>query len=84
MQKYLLSIILLYISFSSTPLKAQYSPTSPYLQNPTLAIGYTDSCAQFWLQTWDEQIGGFFTNIDKFGNVITNWGTNKNMLTQSR
>jgi mannose/cellobiose epimerase-like protein (N-acyl-D-glucosamine 2-epimerase family) len=84
MKIFLLSFILLYISFTSTLLKAQYSPTSPYLQNPILAIGYTDSCAQFWLQTWDEQIGGFFTNIDKFGNVITNWGTNKNMLTQSR
>jgi mannose/cellobiose epimerase-like protein (N-acyl-D-glucosamine 2-epimerase family) len=84
MKIFLLSLILLFISFSSTPLKAQYTPTSPYLQNPTLAIGYTDSCAQFWLQTWDEQLGGFFTNIDKFGSVITNWGTNKNMLTQSR
>ncbi|MGB5287321.1 MAG: AGE family epimerase/isomerase [Ignavibacteriaceae bacterium] len=65
-------------------LNAQYIPISPYIQNPVLAIGYTDSCAQFWLQTWDNQLGGFFTNIDKFGNVITGWGTNKNMLTQSR
>jgi len=84
MQKFLLSFILLYVSFVNTSLKAQYIPTSPYLQNPVLAIGYTDSCAQFWLQTWDEQIGGFFTNIDKYGNVLTGWGTNKNMLTQSR
>ena len=65
-------------------LRAQYVPTSPYIQNPELAIGYTDSCAQFWLQTWDSQLGGFFTNIDKDGSVITGWGTNKNMLTQSR
>ncbi len=72
------SVVFYSLSFS------QYTPTSPYLQNPDLAIGYTDSCAHFWLQTWDEQLGGFFTNIDKFGNVITNWGTNKNMLTQSR
>jgi mannose/cellobiose epimerase-like protein (N-acyl-D-glucosamine 2-epimerase family) len=84
MNKLLLSLILLYISFSSTQLKAQYDPTSPYLQNPTLAIGYTDSCANFWLQTYDDVLGGFFTNIDKYGNVITSWGTNKNMLTQSR
>ncbi len=49
-----------------------------------MAIGYTDSCANFWIQTWDSKIGGFFTNIDKYGNVITAWGTNKNMLTQSR
>ena len=65
-------------------LRAQYIPTSPYIQNPELAIGYADSCAQFWLQTWDSQLGGFFTNIDKDGSVISGWGTNKNMLTQSR
>lgn len=75
-------IILLLFIYSAS--YAQYSPSSPYLQNPELAIGYTDSCARFWLQTWDENLGGFFTNIDKYGNVITNWGTNKNMLTQSR
>jgi mannose/cellobiose epimerase-like protein (N-acyl-D-glucosamine 2-epimerase family) len=63
---------------------AQYVPTSPYLINPQLAVGYVDSCAQFWLQTWNEPSGGFFTNIDRTGNVITSWGTNKNMLTQSR
>jgi mannose/cellobiose epimerase-like protein (N-acyl-D-glucosamine 2-epimerase family) len=81
MRKYLLPIIL-FILHSIT--FAQYTPTSPYLLNPELAIGYTDSCANFWLQTWDNSIGGFFTNIDKYGNVITGWGTNKNMLTQSR
>jgi mannose/cellobiose epimerase-like protein (N-acyl-D-glucosamine 2-epimerase family) len=83
MKRYLLtsSVItsLFYVS-----LFAQYSPASPYLQNPRLAIGYTDSCAHFWLQTWDNQLGGFFTNIDKYGNVITSWGTNKNMMNQSR
>jgi mannose/cellobiose epimerase-like protein (N-acyl-D-glucosamine 2-epimerase family) len=67
-----------------THLDAQYVPTSPYIQNPNLAIGYVDSCAHFWLQTWDNQLGGFFTNIDKDGSVIISWGTNKNMLTQSR
>jgi mannose/cellobiose epimerase-like protein (N-acyl-D-glucosamine 2-epimerase family) len=63
---------------------AQYVPTSHYLQNPELAIGYTDSCARFWPQTWDQQAGGFYTNISKSGQVIPSWGTNKNMLTQSR
>lgn len=81
MKKYLLLTILL---LSSYKIFAQYTPTSPYLLNPELSIGYTDSCANFWLQTWDSSIGGFFTNIDKFGNVISGWGTNKNMLTQSR
>ncbi len=80
MKKYLLAFTLIL----NTLVFAQYTPTSPYLLNPELAIGYTDSCANFWLQTWDSSIGGFFTNIDKFGNVITGWGTNKNMLTQSR
>ena len=84
MKKFILRItIILSASVCSISL-AQYSPTSPYLQNPSLAIGYADSCAQFWLQTWDDQIGGFFTNIDKYGNVLTSWGTNKNMITQSR
>lgn len=81
MKKILLSLITLYITFYSNQLYPQYIPTSPYLQNPTLAIGYTDSCAQFWLQTYDYAFGGFFTRIDKFGNTI---GTNKHMLTQSR
>jgi mannose/cellobiose epimerase-like protein (N-acyl-D-glucosamine 2-epimerase family) len=81
MRKYVFATLLLFLY----PLSyAQYTPTSPYLLNPALAIGYTDSCANFWLQTWDNQIGGFFTNIDKNGSVITGWGTNKNMLTQSR
>ena len=80
MKKFLLANIFII----QTLIYSQYVPTSPYLLNPELAIGYTDSCANFWLQTWDNSIGGFFTNIDKYGNVITGWGTNKNMLTQSR
>ena len=80
----LLNLIIL-ISFSLfTRLSAQYVPTSPYILNPNLAIGYADSCANFWLQTWDTTRAGFFTNINKDGSVITGWGTNKNMLTQSR
>jgi len=43
-----------------------------------------DSCAGFWLQTWDEQNEGFYTNIDRYGNVLGSWGYNKNMMTQSR
>ncbi|NNG27664.1 MAG: hypothetical protein HKM87_09070, partial [Ignavibacteriaceae bacterium] len=81
MKKLFFSLILHFVLFSGILLKAQYVPTSPYLQNPTLAIGYTDSCAQFWLQTYDYTSGGFFTRIDKVGNNI---GTNKHMLTQTR
>jgi len=65
-------------------LNAQYTPRSPYLLNPSLNIGYVDSCAQFWMNTLDESRGGYFTNIDREGEVITSWGTNKNLLTQTR
>lgn len=65
-------------------LEAQYVPISPYLNDPALAIGYVDSCAQFWMNTLDESRGGYFTNIDREGDVITSWGTNKNLLTQTR
>jgi mannose/cellobiose epimerase-like protein (N-acyl-D-glucosamine 2-epimerase family) len=81
MKKVYLVVSMVYISFFSNKLQAQYSPTSPYLQNPSLAISYTDSCAQFWLQTYDYASGGFFTRINKFGTPI---GTNKHMLTQTR
>jgi mannose/cellobiose epimerase-like protein (N-acyl-D-glucosamine 2-epimerase family) len=54
---------------------------SPYLADPSKAIGYVDSCATFWKGAFDSTLGGFYTNIDKYGNVI---GTNKNMLSQSR
>jgi len=59
-----------------------YSIQSPYLEDPSLAIGYVDSCADFWVGTWDENFGGFYTNIDKYGDVIYN--SDKHMLTQTR
>ncbi|MGE5353893.1 MAG: AGE family epimerase/isomerase [Acidobacteriota bacterium] len=63
---------------------AQYTVRSPYLLEPERAIGYVDSCARFWNKAYDNTLGGFYTNIDKYGNVITGWGTNKNTLSQSR
>jgi mannose/cellobiose epimerase-like protein (N-acyl-D-glucosamine 2-epimerase family) len=63
---------------------AQYTPQSPYLQDPSKAIPYVDSCAQFWTQVYDSVNGGFFTNVDRYGNVIVSWGTNKDLITQSR
>jgi mannobiose 2-epimerase len=74
-------LLSLFVASLST---AQYVPTSSYLLNPQLAIGYADSCAHFWLQTWNQQYGGFYTNIDRSGHLLSSWGTNKNMLTQSR
>ena len=75
--------VLIYLLWSQL-LWAQTSLKSPHLSEPEKAIGYVDSCATFWLQTWDKSRGGFYTNIDKYGGVITSWGTNKNMLTQTR
>ncbi|NQT62512.1 MAG: AGE family epimerase/isomerase [Candidatus Marinimicrobia bacterium] len=75
------SLTLLILNFG---LKAQYVPVSPYLNDPALTIGYVDSCAQFWMNTLDETRGGYYTNIDREGDVITSWGTNKNLLTQTR
>ena len=66
------------------PLSGQYEGVSPYFNDPALSIGYVDSCAQFWMNTYDGARGGFYTNIDREGNVISAWGTNKNLLTQSR
>lgn len=63
---------------------AQYELKSKYLSNPDLNIGFVDSCASFWLNSYDETNGGFYTNVSKEGNVLTNWGTNKDMITQSR
>ncbi len=73
---FLFIIFLIYV-----PVHAQYSIKSPYLQDPEKAIDFVDSCAQFWLDTYDNTRGGFFTFINRYGNVT---GTNKNMLTQTR
>jgi hypothetical protein len=78
--RYHLKIILLLLHSSS--LVAQYNLKSPRLRNPEKAIGFVDSCAQFWINTYYPVYGGFFTNIDRTGTVIYN--QNKHMLTQSR
>lgn len=79
LQKFSLFIITLF-----SLLNAQYTIKSPYLINPDLSIGYIDSCATFWLQTWDHSSSGFFTNINKYGDLIVGIPANKNMLTQTR
>ncbi len=83
-KKYTFRIVLLLLSAFSTSLFSQYEVKSKYLLNPELNIGFVDSCASFWLNSYDETNGGFYTNISKEGNVLTNWGTNKDMITQSR
>jgi mannose/cellobiose epimerase-like protein (N-acyl-D-glucosamine 2-epimerase family) len=67
--------------FANNTLYSQYEVKSKYLLNPELNFGYVDSCAQFWLNSYDESNGGFFTNVNRTGDVN---GSNKNMLTQSR
>jgi len=76
-------IIISLIIFISS-LNAQYTVKSPYLQNPDLAIGYVDSCAAFWTKAYDPVNGGFYTNINKYGNLTSSNATQKNMQTQSR
>ncbi len=63
---------------------AQYVVQSPYLDTPSLAIGYVDSCAKFWTNAYEPTYGGFYTNIDRKGNLIASAGTSKNTLNQSR
>ncbi len=61
---------------------SQYTVRSPYLMDPTLAIGYVDSCATFWEKAYDSLNGGFFTNIGRSGNVKTPY--DKYLLSQTR
>jgi mannose/cellobiose epimerase-like protein (N-acyl-D-glucosamine 2-epimerase family) len=62
----------------------QYVVSSPYLVNPNNMRGYVDSCARIWANVYDPPYGGFFTNVDRFGNPNLSWGTNKDLLTQTR
>jgi mannose/cellobiose epimerase-like protein (N-acyl-D-glucosamine 2-epimerase family) len=62
----------------------QYVVTSPYLVNPENMLGYVDSCARIWANVYDPANGGFYTNVDRFGNPNTAWGTDKDLLTQTR
>jgi len=82
-RKFAITKVLFYLALSNLVF-GQYELKSKYLINPDLNIGYVDSCAAFWLNSYDETNGGFYTNVSKVGNVITNWGTNKDMITQSR
>ncbi len=75
---------LFFIALFSFNIFPQYQIKSPYLQNPSLAIGYVDSCANFWLKAYDSTYSGFYTNIDKNGTQYSSGGTQKNLQTQSR
>ncbi len=77
-------LILFLILISTLNIFSQVNINSAYLLNPELAIGYVDSCASFWVPVWDQTRGGFYTNVSKTGAPLTSWGTNKDMITQSR
>jgi mannose/cellobiose epimerase-like protein (N-acyl-D-glucosamine 2-epimerase family) len=62
----------------------QYQVKCQYLINPGKAISYVDSCAKFWLTSYDSSLGGFYTNVSRNGSVNTSAGTQKDMMTQSR
>jgi mannose/cellobiose epimerase-like protein (N-acyl-D-glucosamine 2-epimerase family) len=68
--------------FLAIPLLASGQPyKSPYLANPSLLAGYVDSCAAFWTNVYDAQYGGYFTNVGRTGNVLSN---SKNTMNLSR
>ena len=83
-KSHLQAFLLMIFIFTIGQLSGQYAVQSPYLLQPERNAGYVDSCATFWLGAFDPVHGGFYTNIDRQGNLIASWGRNKNMLTQSR
>ena len=82
MKKFLLFLFI--VCALNLNIYSQYQTSSPYLNDPDKAIGYVDSCARFWFKAYDPQYGGYYSNIDKFGNLITSDGTQKNLQNQSR
>jgi mannose/cellobiose epimerase-like protein (N-acyl-D-glucosamine 2-epimerase family) len=69
----------------AVPIAAQPVLQSEHLADPALLVDYVDTSARFWLNVYDaDDDGGFFTNVDREGNVINAWGRNKNVMTQSR
>ncbi|NNF57255.1 MAG: T9SS type A sorting domain-containing protein [Rhodothermaceae bacterium] len=76
--------VLLALAAIAAPVWAQVDVQSPFLDDPDLFIDYVDTNASFWLDVYDDTRGGFYTNVSRDGEVITAWGTNKDVLTQSR
>ena len=46
----LLGVLLL----PAIPLQTQYAPRSACMRHPEAAIGYVDSCANFWFTAFDQ------------------------------
>lgn len=86
----LLIVTFLFLCYSE--INAQYIVKSENIINPNLNIEYVENNAQFWIDhAYDIVYGGFFSNVDKFGNVLpsTNVHTNatyyrKSFISQTR
>ena len=74
-------IFILVLFQGSISVKGQ---SSTFLQNPDLLVDYVDTNANFWLSVYDNSRGGFYTNVNRQGQVISAWGRDKDVLTQSR
>ena len=76
---------LLLLALLGVSASAQPALQSEHLADPDLLIDVLRENAAFWMDdAWDESRGGFYTNISRTGSVNVSWGTNKNVLTQSR
>lgn len=67
--------------FLFQPVNAQIDAESEFIQNPELGIEFADSSAKFWFDSFDDEEGGFFTNVAKNGQPTDGV---KEMITQSQ
>jgi mannose/cellobiose epimerase-like protein (N-acyl-D-glucosamine 2-epimerase family) len=74
-------IILGLLALSSTA-RGQFR--SSLLNDPDAIVDWVDTNARFWFSAYDDQRGGFYTNVARDGSLIAAWGRNKDVLTQSR
>ena len=80
-----IGIILLGMSTHlSVQAQQAYVPSSQHLNDPDLFIPFVEESATFWYSAWDDARGGFYTNVARDGTPNRSWGTNKELLTQSR
>lgn len=73
--------IFAFIFFFATNNYAQYEIKSEYLVNPEKIKAHVDSCAQFWLPTYDDEYGGFYQGVARDGSITDQ---SKTMLGQTR
>jgi len=65
-------LIITFLFFCFSEINAQYVVKSDHILNPDLNIEYVKSNAKFWIDhAFDSNKGGFFSNIDKAGNVLS-------------